>query len=700
MSFLVGLVSGFLNKDAEIRQGAMEYEREVEEKKRLAKIESDKATLAYNRSLIKDQVSKQDDFNSTYMKGVVNGKLKFNESFENIITFNKAQLLAGKPTVPVSGFLKIFNDVDKYNSVFGNLKFRNKYNGTFNDASAYLGEVSSHAEDENFLKKLGEQKIRNKTHYSEFMNSITRNIGIINQKLFESDSTGTTAFDAYSEFPGLNILARFDRGENVPQIIIDQDNDKKAINDYKKNIPNQTQFFAVIKGSKSGTKTVKPLNFNTKSEQDSANKIGNLIGSNVNPYHDFVKYHVGPQADMTFDDKKSIFLASVAIDQTVNDVESLDPDEQLYTITGEKASDLFNKIRNTSYKNTKFAVIALSPFMQGPTKAKVTQSAGIIKTAAGVSKENYLVSRVFGIDTEDAKRQTNKDFTFAAIEEHYNNNAEVIATFNSLEELVKEQPDNPAIYNLFKQKLKAFISLDGGILGGIVKDFLGNEGVKNIDDNESASINIKDRLTSGYVNAMEERIKNAQGENAKRIEALKISLAFKMAKADDPSGRLSNQDVEAQYVKLGQITDLKRDALAVIAQTKAQFQKKVDKYELLLQYGRGKDDATERDYRVIDAVFAYDHLRKQSEAHKLLVKNKEDQGQPESLEAGSVYKGTINKNPSSIFVYFDEGTEDLDAKEQFVYQIKDSANKIIKNKYVLSNGTIVDSKNLSLKKKK
>ena len=699
MSFLVGLVSGFLNKDAEIKQGAIDYERDMEEKKRLAKIESNKVTLAFNRSLIKDQISGQDDLSKIYMKGVVDNKLKFNESFENIITFNKAQLLTGKPTIPVSGFLKTFNDVDKYNSVFGDIKFKNKYNGTVSDASAYLAEVSSYAQNENFLKKLGEQKIRNKTHYSEFMNSITRNISIINQKLYESDSTGTTAFDT-SIFPGLNKLTRFDRGENVPQIIIDQGNDKQAIIDYKKKTLSPTRFFAVVKGNTVGTKTVDPLNFDTKSEQDSANKIGSLIGSNVNPYHDFVKYHVGPQADMTFDDKKSIFLASVAIDQTVNDVESLDPDKQLYTITGEKASDLFNKIRNTSYKNTKFAVIALSPFMQGPTKAKVTQSAGIIKTAAGVSKENYLVSRVFGIDTEDAKRQTNKDFTFAAIEEHYNNNAEVIATFNSLEELVKEQPDNPAIYNLFKQKLKAFISLDGGILGGIVKDFLGNEGVKNIDDNESASINIKDRLTSGYVNAMEERIKNAQGENAKRIEALKISLAFKMAKADDPSGRLSNQDVEAQYVKLGQITDLKRDALAVIAQTKAQFQKKVDKYELLLQYGRGKDDATERDYRVIDAVFAYDHLRKQSEAHKLLVKNKEDQGQPESLEAGSVYKGTINKNPSSIFVYFDEGTEDLDAKEQFVYQIKDSANKIIKNKYVLSNGTIVDSKNLSLKKKK
>ena len=699
MSFLVGLVSGFLNKDAEIRQGAMEYEREVEEKKRLAKIESDKATLAYNRSLIKDQVSKQDDFNSTYMKGVVNGKLKFNESFENIITFNKAQLLTGKPTIPVSGFLKTFNDVDKYNSVFGDIKFRNKYNGTFNDASAYLGEVSSHAEDENFLKKLGEQRLRNKTHYNEFMNSITRNIGIINQKLFESDSTGTTAFDT-SIFPGLNKLTRFDRGENVPQIIIDQGNDKQAIIDYKKKTLSPTRFFAVVKGNTVGTKTVDPLNFDTKSEQDSANKIGSLIGSNVNPYHDFVKYHVGPQADMTFDDKKSIFLASVAIDQTVNDVESLDPDKQLYTITGEKASDLFNKIRNTSYKNTKFAVIALSPFMQGPTKAKVTKSPGLITIAAGVSKEDYLVSRVFGIDVEDIGK--NVKFSFNAIQKHYDDNKDVVQTFVQLEDQIKVQEDVPAMYTLFKNKLKAFVSLDEGILGGVINDFLGNEGVTNIDDNESASINIKDRLTSGYVNAMEERMNKArkQGENAARIEAIKISLAFKMAKADDPSGRLSNQDVEAQYVKLGRITDTKGIAQAVIAQTKAQFEKKVDKYELLLQYGRGKDDATERDYRVIDAVFAYDHLRKQSEAHKLLVKNKEDQGQPESLEAGSVYKGTINKNPSSIFVYFDEGTEDLDAKEQFVYQIKDSANKIIKNKYVLSDGTIVDSKNLSLRNRK
>ena len=38
------------------------------------------------------------------------------------------------------------------------------------------------------------------------------------------------------------------------------------------------------------------------------------------------------------------------------------------------------------------------------------------------------------------------------------------------------------------------------------------------------------------------------------IEAIKISLAFKMARAADPSGRLSNQDVEAQYVRLGRPT--------------------------------------------------------------------------------------------------------------------------------------------------
>ena len=238
------------------------------------------------------------------------------------------------------------------------------------------------------------------------------------------------------------------------------------------------------------------------------------------------------------------------------------------------------------------------------------------------------------------------------------------------------------------------------MLGGIVKDFLGQEGVKNIADNSSADINNKNELTSGYVQLMEDRLSKIQGTQARQIEALKISLAFKMAKADDPSGRLSNQDVEAQYVKLGKITDLKRDALAVIAQTKAQFQKKLDKYSLLIQYGKGADEATERDYKIIDAVFAYDHLRKESERYNSFKNLKSEDTQAVTLDVGSMYpKEFVSKNPSNMFKYVDPNDEM--AIPQDVFLAKDRDGKSVKKNdkfvYTLNDGMIVDNNALTSK---
>ena len=105
------------------------------------------------------------------------------------------------------------------------------------------------------------------------------------------------------------------------------------------------------------------------------------------------------------------------------------------------------------------------------------------KVISGISKQDYVVTRVFNITQEELGDQAQK-FTFKAIEDHRDDNKDVIETFNTLIDLVKDQPDNPAIYNLFKQKLKAFISLDEGILGGVINDFLGNEGITIIDNNE------------------------------------------------------------------------------------------------------------------------------------------------------------------------------------------------------------------------
>ena len=85
MSFILGMLQGYLNADAEIMQDQRQYEQEQAEKKRLAKIESDKATLAFNRELIKKNLGQQDTYSKIYFEGIKDGKLKYNDSFEKII---------------------------------------------------------------------------------------------------------------------------------------------------------------------------------------------------------------------------------------------------------------------------------------------------------------------------------------------------------------------------------------------------------------------------------------------------------------------------------------------------------------------------------------------------------------------------------------------------------------------------------------
>jgi len=693
MSFLVSMLTGYLNEDTEIMRSQAEYDREQEEKKRVLKEQLDKEDRVFAREVAKKNMAAQDEFSKTYFKGVVDGKLKPNDQFSKVIAYNKEQARLGLPTVPVEKLLTLFDDVEKFGSTYGPLKFKNKSNGNADDAYGFLGELSGFGKTEDFREQLTNLKSTNEPAYLKLFEDIKTNKMKINLKVFQADPSGVTSADL-SSLDGLKALTKYSMGSTATDIDVEQDNAKRIITEGKQsNRPTyNAPFLLVTKGDQVGTIKTVPLNFDNKAQIDSGNKIGQLIGSDVNPYNDFVNVHIGKQPDLTMDDKTNIFKAAITMDTTIDDIEGLDPDQSLYTLSGENANDTFEKIQKASFKNTKFGILALSPFMKGPTKAKEILSNGIKKVSTGVPKRRYLVSKVFKVDAD--YKPTDK-ISFSAIEKHRDNNQDVVDTFDMLENKVKEQPDNPALYTLFKQNLKAFISLDEGVAGGIVRDFLGQEEVSGISDNSSSNVGIKDELTSGYVDKMEDRLAKATGQRAREIEALKISLAFKMAKAADPSGRLSNQDVEAQYVKLGRITFTKSDALEVIAQTKAEFVKQKDKFDLLIRYGSGDDYATERDYQVIDAAFAYDHLRKESERYNSYKNRIEEKEEVQSFDIGSIYKGNRSQNPSNAFVYTDPKTNIPES----VYIAKDADGKDIiqndKKVYIINNGTIVDRTQLT-----
>ena len=87
------------------------------------------------------------------------------------------------------------------------------------------------------------------------------------------------------------------------------------------------------------------------------------------------------------------------------------------------------------------------------------------------------------------------------------------------------------------------------------------------------------------------------GEMYARFESLRISLAFQMARAADPSGRLSNQDVLQQLARLGQDIDTPEMMKARIDLAIKDFQRQKNRYNHMMQYKDAPGEVT-RDERL------------------------------------------------------------------------------------------------------
>jgi hypothetical protein len=101
------------------------------------------------------------------------------------------------------------------------------------------------------------------------------------------------------------------------------------------------------------------------------------------------------------------------------------------------------------------------------------------------------------------------------------------------------------------------------------------------------------------------------------MDALKLTLAAKMARAVDPSGRLSNQDFEIQLQRLGQtgIFTTQEGSLEKLKVVLEEFEAR-DKNNAMLRSIINKDEITVEDRRFIKAYnfvkTTVDHRRKQS----------------------------------------------------------------------------------------
>ena len=119
-----------------------------------------------------------------------------------------------------------------------------------------------------------------------------------------------------------------------------------------------------------------------------------------------------------------------------------------------------------------------------------------------------------------------------------------------------------------------------------------------------------------------------------------------MARAADPSGRLSNQDIELQLQKLGGGFTTPAQALTKLRVVREEFQAQVDSTEVYAQYGRSTGFLTNSQIKQFDAAIVAQHIRKTAFAYKgegqLLVDQKTPEVDPANMIVSQGFNGVYH----------------------------------------------------------
>jgi hypothetical protein len=125
--------------------------------------------------------------------------------------------------------------------------------------------------------------------------------------------------------------------------------------------------------------------------------------------------------------------------------------------------------------------------------------------------------------------------------------------------------------------------------------------------------NIEMARERGKLNRKEGETLEQAGARYAAFEALRISLAFQMARAADPSGRLSNQDIENQLTRLGQNFDTPAAMKARLRVAISDFEIKKARYSAIIEtVGTGSGKATVASKKLIKGIVGIDRLSKKA----------------------------------------------------------------------------------------
>ena len=354
------------------------------------------------------------------------------------------------------------------------------------------------------------------------------------------------------------------------------------------------------------------------------------------------------------------------------------------TLGGDENIVQMNKDINSIDGDYVDKVLALAPFLKvkkPQVKSELTKSQALFmqdKTPADLATQStkayaggYFLS--FDPNIEIEKRIE----AFDKAKEQNDKNKLVLVELNKFYNKRGDLKTETELAAKFKSAFISGVAFLGDFTTGIK---IGNTATE-IESGDDSANNDK-QLTRGYLDKIqEEATRLSIGEDGKinvqlaELQAMRISLAFMMARAADPSGRLSNQDIEQQFVKLGTAFQTKEAAEAGIFQAIKEFEYKTKQYGDIFKFVSDGTMDSEEKYKLVDAAFTIQEISNKA----FLIENSPRWNKQQKQQQQQSYKGLnidINEmiydskgNAMKRFVDDGKGTID-DRKEMLELKYK------------------------------
>ena len=571
------------------------------------------------------------------------------------------------------------DDVDTY--MLGGIEWNTEWDGGANSSRAWLSEVAGFSKSAEFADTMSGLSKRQVGTLSASVNAARR---AIQKDEMDAQKGLTRAPDLSGKgdlYSGLHILDEYVQ-DTYGDEIIDEDGGKHSTDSATANLAAfREQHEAQYPDSpfNSMGPVIREVDETTGKSVEKTLVLSGLVGMDAE-MHNLIAQNLGYEDALLFKKwtenymtiagvsagyKKRTLDASIEMGTTIEGISSVTPQQLPAMMDGGEAEAAVKRIASVVQDVTggdfTMAVYALAPHLPGRKNKPSTALFGDVTYDTDVETiQGYILTKIFGEEkAEDA------DFkTFMDGQETLKNTSERLeALYGEFEDLRRRENDGEVIeysmaYQKFTGQMTAVFDLKRGILGNVIRDL-------NPFSEDSLDLDDDERFTTAYQSYLEQRVqshKERGDEKMAALEAMRISLAFEMARAADPSGRLSNQDIELQLRKLGSNFQTIGQAQSALRVSIKEFKKKQQQYAVFARYASNDRAATANDYKIVDAAIAVDFLNRNGAIANVVAPDQPEAptinpGDYTILDDGTVVDGDFNTITDSAIIAAVKGTQ-------------------------------------------